>query len=123
MIAEYMYNCLCPDNGLVGFWIYRGKNHKEKDSRISPFFSNFNDLVAWIEKSPWSFVYDKDTKVQLRGYEDRSKIPWEDGKEIEIVTTDGAIIRDFMREDIDCFYLENTSKWEIAGWRLTNSKI
>ena len=56
LIAQTAVQCVHPESGLTGSWLFGGGNHKEKGAAVSPLFADCFDLFTWANANGWQSV-------------------------------------------------------------------
>ncbi len=57
LIARIAIQCQHPQTGKTGCWAFSGQNHKDTDSIVSPFFSDYAEVVHWMNATgQWDAV-------------------------------------------------------------------
>jgi len=56
-ICRIASQCIDPETGNTGTWLFSGQDHREKDSRRTPLFPDFYSLCRWIhDECPGTFT-------------------------------------------------------------------
>ena len=53
LLAKYTIQCIHPETGKEGSWLYIGESHRTKGTAISPFFPDSLDFYKWAEENGW----------------------------------------------------------------------
>lgn len=53
LIARTTTQCIDPETGETGCWLYTGESHRITGSRISPLFPDLYPLFQWLDKNQW----------------------------------------------------------------------
>jgi hypothetical protein len=51
--ARSVIQCVEPDTGEIGCWLFTGDSHREPGSRVSPVFSDCLELFTWCRRNNW----------------------------------------------------------------------
>lgn len=71
-IAREAIQCVCPDTGETGSFLFTGESHRNPGSRVSPIFSGLAGVFEWANANGWESesgvrIYREDRTVeQLR---------------------------------------------------------
>lgn len=64
-IARTAIQCICPDTGKTGSFLFTGESHRIQGSRVTPVFPDLAELFIFI-KSAWEPIgHDYITKQKL----------------------------------------------------------
>jgi hypothetical protein len=56
MRAHYTIQCVHPDTGKTGCWIFSGDDHRKIGTSLSPVFSDLTGLYRWFAANGWQHV-------------------------------------------------------------------
>ena len=57
--AQLAVQCLCPDTGLEGTFLFTGDSHRIKGSRVSPIFEDVAEFAMFPKmREHWEPVYN-----------------------------------------------------------------
>lgn len=52
-IAREAIQCVCPDTGALGSFLFTGESHRNKGSRVSPVCADLAELYIWARENGW----------------------------------------------------------------------
>jgi hypothetical protein len=52
-VSRVAIQCICPDTGVTGTFLFGGPSHRLPGSRISPVCVDFAALVPWCRANGW----------------------------------------------------------------------
>lgn len=51
--ASYTIQCVHPETGKTGCWVFSGQDHRQPGTSISPFFPDIVPLHEWLRDNGW----------------------------------------------------------------------
>lgn len=56
LLARSTTQCIDPDSGECGSWLFVGGDHRKPGARISPVFSDLLPFFKWADENGWDHV-------------------------------------------------------------------
>lgn len=53
LIARTAIQCVCPDTGKTGSFLFSGESHRNKGSRVTPVFNDLTALYQFLNFNDW----------------------------------------------------------------------
>jgi len=88
MTGKIATQCICPNTGKTGSFLFEGPSHREKDTRLSPLFRDLGELFPWLHQNYWklsrlaldgstyeSSIGNKHTHIEITGKHTRQFDP------------------------------------------------
>ena len=50
-LCDVASQCVDPETGVTGSWLFSGGSHKEPDARVTPVFKDLHECFTWIYKN------------------------------------------------------------------------
>lgn len=74
LIARVAIQCVCPDTGITGSFLFSGDSHRASQSRVSPIYSDLAELFPavladWDEVVPGNCAYGLTYRAKGQGGE------------------------------------------------------
>jgi hypothetical protein len=65
LIARLAIQCICPDTGQEGSFLYSGESHKTKHSRVTPVYDDLAELFPAVAQE-WEEIKQGDASMGFR---------------------------------------------------------
>lgn len=53
LLCKIAVQCVDPETGIVGDFLFAGESHREKGARVSPVYDDLSELYRWMAASKY----------------------------------------------------------------------